>query len=154
RKHYKDTGGILGGGPTRKKAEEARLEDMRDRPGVIVVDGKGGNRKAEVAGGNDRSSDPKAAKQPDAKDIAQLDPRKIWQEALWKGLENPGLVVAAADFLFDEELYEHAAEFLKANLRAGIIVQPWVYEALAIALEFSHAQPEEVLRARLSALSL
>ena len=142
RKHYKDAGGILGSKP--KKADQLVLEDRIKEPGFERI---GDNaRKAEVAGAKDRSSE--------AKDIAKLDPRKIWQEALWKGLENPGLIIAAADFLFDEELYEHAAEFLKANLRHGIMVQPWVYEALAIALEFSGAQPQEVQRARLSAMSL
>jgi tetratricopeptide (TPR) repeat protein len=84
----------------------------------------------------------------------QLDPRKIWQEALAKGLADPGLVVATADFLFEQGYYEHAVEFLKANLRQGIIVQPWVYEALAIAMEQNGEAVEEILRVRLSAMSL
>src|SRR5205823_3481774 len=43
---------------------------------------------------------------------------------------------------------------LKANLRQGILVRPWVYEALAIALEADNGDAEEIRRARLSALSL
>src|SRR5262249_48380370 len=42
----------------------------------------------------------------------------------------------------------------KANLRQGIVVRPWVFEALAIALEASDGSPEEIQRARLSAVAL
>jgi tetratricopeptide (TPR) repeat protein len=142
RKHYKDTGGVLGG--TKKKPEELVLEDRLKEGNVDRILGKEEAAKVRVA----------AEKAREEKKVAELDPRKIWQEALWKGVENPGLIIAAADLLFDEELYEHAAEFLKANLRHGIIVQPWVYEALAIALELSNAPPQEVQRARMSAMSL
>ena len=105
----------------------------------------------QVAGRKGTDGDP--SKGP-GDGVAELDPRKIWQDALANGLQNPGLVVAAADFLFDEGYYDHAAEFLKANLRQGVLVQSWVYEALAIALEFSGAHPEEIQRAQLSAISL
>src|SRR5207248_1908769 len=52
--------------------------------------------------------------------LAQLDPKKIWQEALAKGVTDPGLIIAVADFLAEHEKYDHVAEFLKANLRLGI----------------------------------
>jgi tetratricopeptide (TPR) repeat protein len=84
-----------------------------------------------------------------------LDPRKVWQDALAQGVEDPGIIIACADFLFEHKKFDHAAEFLKANLRQGIVVRPWVYEALAVALEASKTgTPEEIRRARLSALSL
>jgi hypothetical protein len=83
-----------------------------------------------------------------------LDPTKIWDEALDKGGVDAGLVVATADFLFQYGHVRHAAEFLKANLRHGIVVRPWVYEALAIALEASGGDAEEIRRARLSAVAL
>jgi tetratricopeptide (TPR) repeat protein len=84
-----------------------------------------------------------------------LDPTKVWQEALAQGVEDPGLIIACADFLFEHGKFEHAAEFLKADLRQGILVRPWVYEALAIALEASKTgSPEEIQRARLSAIAL
>ena len=60
-----------------------------------------------------------------------LDPTKIWEEAFAKGGIEPGLVIATADFLFEMGKPEHVVEFLKANLRHGIVVRPWVYEALA-----------------------
>ena len=55
--------------------------------------------------------------------------------ALPKWFGQAGLVIATADLLFESGNFKHAAEFLKANLRKGIVVRPWVYEALAIALE-------------------
>src|SRR5439155_13420723 len=50
--------------------------------------------------------------------------------------------------------FDHLAEFLKANLRQGIVVRPWVYEALAQALRETNASPEEIERAVLSAADL
>src|SRR5262249_9693611 len=50
--------------------------------------------------------------------------------------------------------YEHAAEFLKANLRQGIVVEPWVYEALAISLKANNASAEEIERAETSVADL
>jgi hypothetical protein len=54
----------------------------------------------------------------------------------------------------DAGRFDHAAEFLKANLRQGILVKPWVYEALAVALKESKASPEEVERAETSVADL
>src|SRR5262249_35295463 len=73
-----------------------------------------------------------------------LDPKTIWQEALKKGVEEPGLIIACADFLALNGEWAHAAEFLKANLRQGIVVEPWVYEALAVALRESGGSAEEI----------
>jgi tetratricopeptide (TPR) repeat protein len=84
----------------------------------------------------------------------QIDPAKVWQEALAKEAIEPGLVIATADFLFEAGKFDHAAEFLKANLRQGVVVRPWVYEALAVALEASGGDRDEIRRARLSAVSL
>src|SRR5207248_8665326 len=88
------------------------------------------------------------AKNPD------LDARKIWQDALAKGLDDPGLIIATADFLVEHGKYDHAAEFLKANLRQGIVSRPWVYEALAVALQLSKGSVEEIERAQLSVVDL
>lgn len=93
--------------------------------------------------------DPKARQQ-----LAQLDPKTIWQDALARGVNDPGLIIAVSDFLFERGRFEHVAEFLKANLRQGIVVRPWVYEALAIALEASGGSPEDQERARLSLVDL
>jgi hypothetical protein len=88
------------------------------------------------------------------KDQPPSDPKKIWQDALAKGVNDPGLIIACADFLAQYGLYEHVREFLKANLRQGIVTRPWVYESLALATELSHGPPEEVERARVSVVDL
>jgi tetratricopeptide (TPR) repeat protein len=82
------------------------------------------------------------------------DPKKIWQEALAKGVNDPGLIIACADFLAKCGMYEHVREFLKADLRQGIVTRPWVYEALALATELSGGSLEEIERARVSAVDL
>src|SRR5439155_4326901 len=146
RKHSKYPSSFLG---KSKPREVTQADFPGDRGGITRIDKN--SKNTEVAGGKEGMKD-------DATKVAKkgppLDPAKVWQEALTRGVENPGLIIAAADFLFDEGFYDHAAEFLKANLRQGIIVEPWVYEALAIALEFNSADPVEVQRARLSAISL
>jgi tetratricopeptide (TPR) repeat protein len=87
--------------------------------------------------------------------MVKLDPKKVWEDALTKGhVTDPGLIIAVADFLGEVGKYDHLAEFLKADLRLGIVVRPWVYESLALALEATNAAPEEIERARLSAVDL
>jgi tetratricopeptide (TPR) repeat protein len=88
-------------------------------------------------------------------ELAKKDPTKIWQEALENNqVTDPGLIIACADFLADVGFNDHLAEFLKANLRLGIVVRPWVYESLALALEASNGSPDEIERVRLSAVDL
>jgi hypothetical protein len=105
--------------------------------------------KVRVAGQGDERPDDK-----DPKKKIQLDPRTVWQEALVKGVDNPALIIATADFLALNKKWDHAAEFLKANLRQGIVVKPWVYKSLAIALRESNAPVEEIERAEVSSADL
>jgi tetratricopeptide (TPR) repeat protein len=79
-----------------------------------------------------------------------LDPKKVWQDALVKGVNNPSLIIATADFLVLAQKFEHAVEFLKANLRQGIVVEPWVYKSLAVALRLSGGSTEDIERAEVS----
>jgi tetratricopeptide (TPR) repeat protein len=144
-------GGVLGGKSKDKLAGEARLNDLDLGPGKIFL--AGGPKNLKVGPSNDEDKIAKLDPKMFSKDPA-LDPRKIWQEALTNGVNNPGLIIATADFLADCGLFDHAAEFLKANLRQGIVIEPWVYEALAIALELSGGSPEEIRRARLSGIAL
>jgi len=82
------------------------------------------------------------------------DPRTVWQEALEQGEANPALVMATAHWLGVNGHWEHAAEFLKANLRQGVVVKPWVYEALTVALRESGASPEEIEKAEVAVADL
>jgi hypothetical protein len=131
------------------------------RPGMAALDRKDRDAlaKANEQQEKERKNDLKqladrVAKNDKNNDKAELDPKKIWQDALAKGVNDPGLIIAVADFLAQCKLYDHVAEFLKADLRQGVCVRPWVYEALALALEESHGAPEDIERARVSAVDL
>jgi hypothetical protein len=87
-------------------------------------------------------------------DLANGDPKVIWQKALALGIDDPGLIIATSDWLAMNREWKHAAEFLKANLRQGIVVKPWVYEALALALKEAKGSPAEVERAETSVAAL
>jgi tetratricopeptide (TPR) repeat protein len=144
RVHTSITGGIVGG-------KKARLD-----PAAMIDIQKDGLAKFQ-------ENNPKIKVAPEALKIRQaemakkreaLDPAKVWNEALAKEGVDPGMVVATADFLFEAGEFEHAAEFLKAVLRKGLVVRPWVFEALAVALEASRGDPEEIQRVRLSGIAL
>lgn len=94
--------------------------------------------------------DPKIQVAPFNEERPDLEPRKVWQDALAKGINNPGLIIATADFLVLANKFDHAVEFLKANLRQGIVVEPWVYKALAVALRMSGGSSEDIERAEVS----
>jgi tetratricopeptide (TPR) repeat protein len=63
---------------------------------------------------------------------------------------EPGMVIATADFLVLNKKWDHAAEFLKANLREGVVVQPWVFKSLSLALREAGAKADEIERAEVS----
>jgi hypothetical protein len=98
--------------------------------------------------------DPKIRVAPARDERADLDPKKVWQDALVKGVHTPGLIIATADFLVLAQKFDHAVEFLKANLRQGIVVEPWVYKSLALALRLSGGSAEDIERAEVSAADM
>jgi hypothetical protein len=118
----------------------------------------GFNEILKVLNDMDRDDDPAKKNGSQMKvlrdDDLDIDPKVVWEDALSEASASPGMVIAVADYLFEKGKYRHAAELLKANLRLGITIRPWVYESLAVALEACHAPREEVRRARLSALAL
>jgi tetratricopeptide (TPR) repeat protein len=125
-----------------------------DRAGDRMVrigadaDGKRRAGKVDVAGNGDRAVATAKAKEP------PLDPRTMWENALARGVSDPGLIIATADFLAQNRRFDHVAEFLKADLRQGIVVKPWVYQSLAIALRASGGSAEEIERAETASLEL
>ncbi|MFO0928549.1 MAG: hypothetical protein U0736_16250 [Gemmataceae bacterium] len=88
------------------------------------------------------------------KENKPLDPRAVWQDAVAKGVQDPGLLIATADHLAAIGRYDHAAELLKATLRQGIVVRPWVFRALAVALRQSGGSADEIERAEVSVAAL
>jgi hypothetical protein len=146
--HSSIEGGIVGGRGKLKEAaalEQFRKDALaRNNNGKVNVGGvkdKDGKRDAEILAALDKREQ-------------NIDPQKVWQEAFAKGGAGSGMVIATADFLFEAGEFKHAAEFLKSNLRYGVVVRPWVFEALAVALEASNGSPEEIRQVRLSGIAL
>jgi tetratricopeptide (TPR) repeat protein len=126
-----------------------------------------GGRDVLVFGGP-KLKDDIAKKDKDA--VAKVDPKKEydnakpnrvikakdWQEAFVKEKikDKAGWVIAIANFLGEVREFGQAADVLKTNLRLGFVNEPWVFEALAIALQESGATPDEVERAKLSCIDL
>ena len=158
--HTSISGGVIGGKYTKKEivmneAGRRNLDVIAGKQGVIKP-GVAAPAVANAAKNNDKNVLAQAQKLPklDPAKVKEFDPAVIWEEAFAKGGIEPGLVIATADFLFEVGLPYHVVEFLKANLRHGVIVRPWVYEALATALEATNGDPDEIRRARLSAVAL
>ncbi|MFO0807706.1 MAG: VWA domain-containing protein [Gemmataceae bacterium] len=130
----------------------------RQRNGDAIVIAPGGNRNnggTAVAKAPAKAADPKPeAKVEVAKKDEPRDPKKVWQEAVEKGLMKPRQVIAVADVLAHFEKFDEVAELLKADLRVGVLARPCCYDALAIALKSTGASPDEVERVRLSAIDL
>jgi tetratricopeptide (TPR) repeat protein len=119
--------------------------------------GKLKDRKNEVrvgSNGDERGDDPEKDPKKRRKSVKPLDPKSIWQDALAKSQQEPGMIIATADFLAMNGKWDHAAEFLKADLRQGIVVEPWVYKSLAVALRAAGATPEEIERVEVSCADL
>lgn len=158
RTHAQLSGGLLGPRPgAAPPAAMGAIAPQRDGQIVLGPGGKN-NPNQQVAQGD--KVDPKLQEAID-KMKAQLAAKAptIWEDALKKMMEDPksdhtGLVIATADFLVENRQFKHAAEFLKAELRLGIVARPWVYEALGIALQLSGGSPDEIERAQVSAVDL
>jgi hypothetical protein len=142
----------LGGGVFRPARPIDAANRGIDRPGALVLR-PGEKRKKNVDVANSGKDRKKKAKQL-VKKMTRVDAEKAWDEAL-KNVTDPRLVIACADFLAEVST-KHTSEFLKANLRKGIVARPWVYEALALVLESesSGALHEEIDRVRTSMVDL
>ncbi len=139
-----------------------RNNPERDPSRIVIGPEDRRNRLNQVANQNAQPPKRDVVKKepmgPPAPQVAQAmkdpppDPKE-WHKRL-QGVTDPGLVIACADFLCQIEKYDHVVELLKANLRQGLIVKPWVYEVLALALEASNGSPEELERAQVSAVDI
>jgi tetratricopeptide (TPR) repeat protein len=149
------TGGILSPRPQAGGGGMGALDRKRDDAFA-----KGNNKELKdqaVAVAKEKSQkDQKGKADQVASSATNLNPRKIWQEKLdQRPVNDPGVIIAVADFLFEQKKFDHAAEFLKAVLRQGQVAKPWVYEALVVALKQSgEGTSEEIERAQLSLLDL
>jgi hypothetical protein len=126
------------------------------RPAVAAAPKQNDKAVAAAADNAEQAAKQKLKEQLAAIDpkLAEGDPKVIWQWGLSQGVQDPGIIIAVSDWLAMTRKWDHAAEFLKANLRQGIVVKPWVYEALALALKEAKASPGEVERAETSVAAL
>jgi tetratricopeptide (TPR) repeat protein len=124
----------------------------RDGGDTVAAAGEKKPPKVVVAGAGDERDDDK---DPRKKGFNKsFDPQKVWQWALQKGVDDPGLIIATADFLAMNNRWEHTTAFLKAELKQGIVVEPWVYKSLGVALRTTGATPEEIERVEVSVADL
>jgi tetratricopeptide (TPR) repeat protein len=102
--------------------------------------------------------DAKAAEEYKNSPPRRLVTAKEWQDALAKDDIKPehrtGMLIAAVKFLGEVKQFQAVQDLIKGNLRLGVANEPWVYDALAIALQDSGGSPEDLQRARLSAMDL
>ena len=103
---------------------------------------QGGNRDGQRPGGNN------------APGRDNLAPDRIWDQALASGPVDLGLSIATTDLFAKFGMFDHTAEFLKATLRHGYAIRPWMFEALAVALEASNGSSEQIEQALLSGADL
>jgi tetratricopeptide (TPR) repeat protein len=83
------------------------------------------------------------------------DPKTMWSNAIDWTVNDPGLIVACAEFLMEFDEFSSAVEVLKGNLRKGLATDDWAHEALAMALQAAGgSDPAEVERAAVSAIDL
>ena len=127
---------------------------LKGIPGVMQA--PGGERKFFANADNNNGpkilnpiDDPRAMLK-----AANDDPKKIWNEAFAKSVNDQQLIVNTIDILNESQEFDHTTEALKATLRHGHANAGWTYEALAIALQSSKASASEVERAYLSGIDL
>jgi hypothetical protein len=140
-----------------------------DRPGadaVVIRPGDRSNRGATPATATaNRDTNPRAGT-PDVHEQvggalnalrqarADRDPEKVWNDAFEKNLLKPRNVIAVADCLAVGDKFDEVVALLKADLRKGVIAEPCVFDALAMALKASGGSPEERERVLLSVIDL
>jgi hypothetical protein len=85
---------------------------------------------------------------------ADRDPQKVWNEAFDRNLLKPRQVIAVADALAVGDKFDEVVALLQADLRRGVIAEPCVYDALALAMKASGVAPEERERVMLSVIDI
>src|SRR5439155_7309686 len=98
--------------------------------------------------------DPAAKPQAEAVAKGPRDPQKAWNDAFDKGLLKPRQVIAVADVLAVGDKFDEVVALLQADLRKGVLAQPCVFDALAVALKASGGTPEERERVLLSVIDM
>jgi hypothetical protein len=85
---------------------------------------------------------------------ADRDPQKVWNEAFDRNLLKPRQVIAVADALAVGDKFDEVVALLQADLRRGVLAEPCVYDALALAMKAGGVAPEERERVMLSVIDI
>lgn len=117
---------------------------------VIGPGNRGGKDPTQVAKAKPEPKKP--VENPVVVAKGERKPAEVWNKAMNDGLLNPRQVIAVADALAIGEKFDEIVALLKANLRQGVLVQPCVFDALALALRASGGAPEEIERVYLSSI--
>jgi tetratricopeptide (TPR) repeat protein len=137
-------------------------KDEMGAAGALNPEGRGIAKGPDGKGPDGKGADVVASKPPvkggelisTKKPVSPVDAERMWKQAIEKGVREPGMIIACAEYLAECKEFKHAAELLKASLRSGVTPERWFQEALAIALEESQGSPEEIERAYVSAIDL
>lgn len=81
------------------------------------------------------------------------DPDEVWEDFFSNHRESPGAIRRAVGVLVKRKQFDHVAALIKAAIKHGQ-VQPWMYEALALALDALDSPRDEIERILLSAADL
>ncbi|MEZ6139399.1 MAG: VWA domain-containing protein [Zavarzinella sp.] len=157
--------GMLGGDPmlTPMDATKANRINFLVNARAMVILGRSRNRKFEKSDLGTGEAVINLGKPNDGRQFAKnnpaangkpVDPELAWQQLFDKNQMKPKEVIACAEILMDNKQFGHVVEVLKNSMRQGVSAEAPFQEALALALELNQGAPEEIERARLSAVDL
>jgi len=86
--------------------------------------------------------------------IGNQDPVNFWTDAIQQHGIDSSFTLASVEFLVNNGKADYAAGLLKVVLRQTTQARPWMYDALALALEMSNGSPDEIEQALLSGADL
>ena len=127
-----------------------------DRPGANALVIRPGDRARDPGRIAVAAAPKPQAPNPDVLAKAPRDPEKVWNDAFEnrKHPISPRHVIAVSDALAIGDKFDEIVALLKADLRHGVLAEPCVFDALAIALKASGGTPEERERVMLSGIDL
>jgi tetratricopeptide (TPR) repeat protein len=139
----------VGGGPLPGRAGGMGAANRPGADALVIRPGEKRDRTPTVA-----AAKPEPA--PAVADIAKAprDSDAKWNEAFAKEWLKPRQVIAVADALAIGDKFDEVVALLQADLRKGLLTQPCVFDALAVALKASGGTPEERERVLLSVIDL
>jgi tetratricopeptide (TPR) repeat protein len=113
-----------------------------------------GNSNPPLNANNNNNSGNNAGTQLAANTPSPAATANFWAQAFGTGTADNALTIASVDLLIQSGKADQAVTMLKAALKHSPAPRPWMHEALALALEMSNGNPEEIEQALLSGADL